>query len=130
MTNTVAHRVQAWFTSRMPTTKSHRESTYEKAQRLIADDRFQVTSAARGNFWVGTCQGDHGRYAVFAIAPEYMAEHGIEGGRIGCTCFANATDKLCSHAIGAEELRLREQTKSDIALLSQAALTPWNGDGA
>lgn len=105
MTITLAHRVQAWFTLRMPATKS-RESTYEKAERLVAQGRFQMMApSAPPDFWVGSCRGDHGVYAVFAVSPEFMAQQGLTGGRVGCTCRAGHRRVLCSHAQGAEELR-------------------------
>jgi hypothetical protein len=64
----------------------------------------------------GTCRGDHGNYAVFAFSDEfaaqpfvahYLADVGIRGGRVGCTCRYGRQGSLCSHAIGAEELRTR-----------------------
>ena len=45
--------------------------------------------------------------ACFAVSPAFMQSHGIEGGRVGCTCEAGRRRVLCSHAQGAEELRLR-----------------------
>ena len=113
MTNVIVTRMQSWFTSRMPATKtrkSNRESIYDKAVRLIDDDRFQMqVPSAPPEFWVGTCLGDHGLYACFAVSQDYMDRHGLTGGRVGCTCEAGRRRRLCSHAIGAEELRTRGQ---------------------
>lgn len=111
MTTTLAHRLQAWFTLRMPATKSRQETTYEKAERLVAQGRYAMQApSVPPAFWVGTCRGDHGTYAVFAVSPIFMAEHRLEGGRVGCTCRAGRRRVLCSHAQGAEELRLQGES--------------------
>jgi hypothetical protein len=108
MTSALAHSMQAWFTSHMSATKTRRESTYEKAQRLVADGRYTMDSnSTPPDFWVGACRGDHGIYAVFAISPEFMEANNLTGGRAGCTCQSGFRRQLCSHAQGAEELRLQ-----------------------
>lgn len=106
MTSALARSVQAWFTSRMPATKTRRESTYQKAERLVAKGRYTMDeNSAPPAFWVGSCRGDHSTYAVFAISEEFMADNDLTGGRVGCTCPAGRRRVLCSHAQGAEELR-------------------------
>jgi hypothetical protein len=117
MTNTVAGIAQSCFTSLMAATKTRRESKYEKAERLVAEGRYAMDpQSSPPEFWVGTCRGDHGNYAVFAFSDEfaaqpfvahYLADVGIRGGRVGCTCRYGRQGSLCSHAIGAEELRTR-----------------------
>lgn len=111
MTSALAHRLQAWFTLCMPATKTRRESTYEKAERLVAEGRYTMQSpSAPPAFWVGSCRGDHGIYAVFAVSQDFMNANAITGGRVGCTCKAGRRRVLCSHAQGAEELRLRGES--------------------
>lgn len=84
------------------------ETTYEKAERLASEPhRVTVVGADGDAYWVGVVTGDHDRYSVFAISPECMAENGIEGGRVGCTCPAGRRRRLCAHALVAEEMRLR-----------------------
>lgn len=90
----------------MPATKNRRETIEDKADRLVAEDRYEaIRTGADGAFWVGTCRGDHGRYPVFAIAQWFMDTHGITGGRVGCNCRYGRPGGLCSHALGAEKLR-------------------------
>jgi len=95
----------------MPThtpTKSKRESIYDKAERLVVEGRYEMVDTSRPpHFWVGWVRGDHGTYRAFAISEQMMADHAIAGGRVGCSCLAGATRKLCSHAVLAEEMRLR-----------------------
>jgi hypothetical protein len=96
----------------MAATKTRRESKYEKAERLVAEGRYAMDpQSSPPEFWVGTCRGDHGNYAVFAVSEAYMERHGIAGGRIGCNCRYGRQGGLCSHAIGAE--KLRKQGESD-----------------
>lgn len=112
MTTTIAHVLQMCFTNSMSTitrqTGRQREDVYTKAKRILSDpSRVQPAAQARPpRFWAGVVVGDHGRYAAFAIDPDFMAEHGITGGRIGCTCQAGWRGKLCSHMIVAEEMRV------------------------
>jgi hypothetical protein len=111
----------------MAATKNRRESITEKAQRLIADERY-VAERATPEYWVGVVEGDTGRYAAFAISPEFMTRHGISGGRMGCTCLrARLSRKVCSHATMAEVLREREQRMADLETLSRAAMIPYTG---
>src|SRR3954464_15595065 len=109
MTSTVASRVQVWFTLAMNSTKSRRETITQKAERLIAQGRYTKTRAGvDGGLWIGTCEGDHDTYNVFAIAQWFMDTHGIEGGNghglVGCDCPSGRNVRLCSHSLGAEEL--------------------------
>jgi len=111
VTSAIAQVVQSWFTLRMPTTtptRSSRETIYEKAQRILADPaRVTVIRSEGTDFWVGAVRGDHGYYQAFAIDQEFMDRHGIKGGRVGCRCRAGNRPMLCSHALVAEEMRLR-----------------------
>ena len=110
MTITLAHRVQSWFTSRMPIPSTTQSKTEAKAERMIAEGRFEAIRVGAANaFWVGTCHGDHGDYEVFAISQDFMDRFNIKGGRIACNCrYGNrpVNNKPCSHALGAEMLRL------------------------
>jgi hypothetical protein len=110
MTIAFARYVQSWFTSRMTTTspKSKRESIFEKAERIASDpSRVAVIESDGTDFWVGAVRGDSGWYQAFAIDQAFMDRHGIEGGRVGCRCRAGNRPMLCSHALVAEEMRLR-----------------------
>jgi len=95
----------------MPTftpTKNRRESIYDKAERLVVQGRYEMIEHSRPpHFWVGWVRGDHGTYRSFAISQEMMDRHNIEDGRLGCECVAGATGHLCSHAVLAEEMRVR-----------------------
>lgn len=117
LTSPVVRRMQACFTTRMTTytpTRNRRESIYDKADRLLSEaDRFQSTRSVRGVFWVGTVHGDHGSYVSFAVSPEFMDEHGISGGRVGCTCPSGRREQLCSHALCAEHLRKLGELEGD-----------------
>lgn len=112
MTTTLASRVQSWFTYAMTTTarRISRESTYDKAVRILSDPARVRTSimADPPDYWTGEVDGDHGTYRVCAIGPEFAERHGIDAGRLACTCRAGRTAKhLCSHMQVAEEMRLR-----------------------
>jgi hypothetical protein len=104
--------VQSWFTYLMAATKIRRESTYQKAERLVSEDRYELDlRSSAPDFVVGTCRGDHGSYRVFAVSQEFMDRHGIVGGRVGCDCRYGRSRRLCSHAIGAEELRKQGESQ-------------------
>ena len=109
MTITLAQVVQSWFTPLMAThapTKTNRETITQKAERMIAEGRYEVTrSAPNGAFWVGTCHGEHGDYQVFAVSQETMDKLNVTGGRVACSCRYGRGGKLCSHSTGAEMLR-------------------------
>lgn len=111
MTFTLARRVQSWFTQGMTSsapTKPRRETIEDKADRLVREGRFEMEpSSVVPSFWVGRVRGDHGTYAVFAISEQFMSDHGMDGGRVGCTCMAGRMGRLCSHALVAEEMRRR-----------------------
>jgi hypothetical protein len=77
MTITVADVAQSCFTSLMAATKTRRESKYEKAERLVAEGRYAMDPQSS--------------------PPEFW---------VG-TCRGGRQGSLCSHAIGAEELRTR-----------------------
>jgi hypothetical protein len=111
VTGAVASRVQACFTTFVSTathTHRRREDVYTKAERLASDpSRVTTTSAHGDDYWVGVVTGDHDRYAVFAVSDEFLTETGVRSGRVGCTCRAGVRRVLCSHALVAEEMRLR-----------------------
>jgi hypothetical protein len=114
MTSSLATRAQAWFTSRMPTTRTRAENIYEKAER-IADDPARTIASPNSDaphWWTGKVVGDHGTYSAFAVSPEMKdrLELGATRGRIGCFCPAGVRGKLCSHAIVAEEMRRRGES--------------------
>lgn len=112
MTTQVARVVQACFTRCMNTrTRSH-EDIYDKAKRILSDPARVTTSegSRAPHWWTGTVVGDHGTYSVAAISPEMITkiDMGEHTGRVCCLrCKASARGKLCSHAIIAEEMRLR-----------------------
>jgi hypothetical protein len=112
MTTTLASRMQSWFTYAMTQTarRISRESTYDKAVRILADpSRVRAsTSADPPDYWTGQVFGDHGSYVVVAISASFAESIGLDGGRLACTCRAGRTGKhLCSHMQVAEEMRLR-----------------------
>jgi hypothetical protein len=108
MTTSLAQRLQTCFTSGMTTITSRRESKYDKAVRIISDpDRVIPSPNARPpHWWTGKVVGDHGTYHAFAVSPEIAEKNGLPG-RLGCFCRAGEKSKLCSHALVAEEMRLR-----------------------
>lgn len=106
VTFTIATRAQSWFTSYMAATKTRRETIEDKADRMVAEGRYEALRVgAYGAFWVGDCRGDNGTYQVFAVAQWFMDRHSVEGGRVGCNCRYGRPGRLCSHALGAEQLR-------------------------
>jgi hypothetical protein len=109
MTSALAHSVQAWFTLRMPATKTRRESTYEKAERILADpDRVETIERLRDDFWRGLVHGDHGIYEVVAASQRLKDRLAPTAkGRVACTCPRGWRRKACSHMIVGEEMRKR-----------------------
>lgn len=111
MTNTVAYRLQSWFTKFMPATApaKQRETNYEKAQRILADPARVIASpdADPPHYWTGRVVGDHGTYVVVAVSAALQRHWGIDVGRVACTCRAGRGGRLCSHMLVAEEMRLR-----------------------
>lgn len=91
------------------------EDIYDKAERLLSDPSNVTTLFQHGDkVWLGIVTGDHGSYQAFAVseehyefAEEFLAAAGITGGRLGCRCRAGRMRVLCSHALAAEEMRLR-----------------------
>lgn len=102
-------RVQACFTTRMPTLRKQSD-VYRKAQRIMADPNRVHTSdiSEPPRFWTGFVDGDHGTYRVVAFSEEFAQRMGVEAGRVACTCKSGMFAKrLCSHMIIAEEMRLQ-----------------------
>jgi len=97
----------------MPSTRT-RESIYQKAERILSDPARVITSenSDAPHWWTGRVVGDHGTYSAFAVSEEMKHRLGLDGvGRIGCLrCQASARGKMCSHAIVAEEMRLRGES--------------------
>lgn len=121
MTSTLAHSLQRWFTSVMPNTRTitrRRETTYDKAERILSDPARVITSATSDapHWWKGQVVGDHGTYDAFAISEEMAAllnetyPEARNKGRVGCKCKAGWHGRLCSHMIVAEEMRLRGES--------------------
>jgi hypothetical protein len=111
MTTALYRRVQTWFTTRMPTTTSTRESIYDKAQRILSDpSRVHTRKSANGAYWTGTVDGDHGTYQVAAVSPEIRSEWNLPG-TVACTCPSGFRAKRCSHMLVAEEMRLRGEAE-------------------
>jgi hypothetical protein len=103
--------VQTWFTTRMPATKT-RESTYDKAQRILSDPaRVRVRTSSGDDYWTGDVDGDHGTYSVAAIGSVYAEAHDLDGPKVACTCRAGRVPRMCSHMIIAEEMRLRGEAE-------------------
>lgn len=113
MTNTVAHRLQSWFTTRMTTFSPRypaRETISDKAERLRAQGRYrEAVNSFPPNFWVGVVMGDHGDHTAYAVSEE-MAPTMLDEGyaRVGCDCRAGRRRRLCSHMLLAERLRKGE----------------------
>jgi hypothetical protein len=111
MTSAVAHRLQVWFTHRMPTTtkRRSRETTYEKAERILSDGGRVATLAREGQeYWLGFVVGDHGSYKVCALSEERAEALDFPPGkRLACRCRAGRTGVTCAHALVGEEMRLR-----------------------
>jgi hypothetical protein len=85
-TTSLAHSMQACFTSCMTT----------------------ITSRKRDDFWRGLVRGDHGTYEVVAVSPRVQSimEPEVKG-RLACTCKAGWRRKRCAHMLIGEEMRLR-----------------------
>jgi hypothetical protein len=114
MTNALARTLQTWFTSRMPTSsiptrRIKREDIYSKAERILSDPSRVKTRRSSPHGWTGEVVGDTGTYFAFAISTT-MQKIVDAPARLGCYCPAGVKGKLCSHAIVAEEMRLREET--------------------
>jgi hypothetical protein len=110
MTTALAHRMQTWFTSRMPnTTHTKRETTYDKAVRILSDPARVITLDQRGgDYWIGYVTGDHGTYKVASVSADYAESIGHpRHKRLACRCKAGRIAKLCSHMQVGEEMRLR-----------------------
>jgi hypothetical protein len=112
MTRTLALSAQTWFTyimKQMSLSPKTRETTTEKAERLIREGRYEMDAKSNPSaYWVGTIFGDHGVYQAISISQEYMDRHGIAGGRVACNCKAGKvrrSNKACSHALAADMLR-------------------------
>lgn len=111
MTTALYRRVQTWFTTRMPATKT-RESIYDKAQRILSDPaRVRTRTSDNGNYWTGEVDGDTGTHKVASISSAYAAERDLDGPKVACTCRAGRKPMLCSHMIVGEEMRLRGETE-------------------
>lgn len=111
MTSALAHRLQWWFTSCMPTItsrKPRRETIYDKAARLMSEPERIHTIAAHGqDYWIGTVEGDHGTYKACAVTEEQALAMGFGEGRTACRCRAGRFGRVCAHSLVAEEMRLR-----------------------
>jgi hypothetical protein len=109
MTIALYKSVQTWFTTRMPATKTTRESIYDKAERILSDpSRVRTRTSANGAYWTGDVDGDTGTYQVVAVSPEIRSEWELPG-TVACTCRAGRKPMRCSHMLVAEEMRLRNE---------------------
>jgi hypothetical protein len=111
MTNTLATVLQRCFTVLMPSTRPRtRETIYEKAVRIASDPTRVIESVNSDapDWWTGRVVGYHGTYKVAAVSPEFAKLAGLGNKRLACFgCKAGVRGMLCSHAIVAEEMRLR-----------------------
>ena len=78
--------------------RRRRESTWDKALRLLAEGKVRVTFVSEAGYLVhATVQGDHGSYFV---------DHGLSReGRWTCSCPAYMTD--CSHARAVQQVTVQ-----------------------
>jgi hypothetical protein len=109
MTNILAQRMQTWFTTRMPATKTRRETIYAKAERILSEpERIGTIERLNDDVWRGMVRGDHGVYEVIAASPRLKDMFAPTAkGRLACTCQAGWRRKRCSHMLVAEEMRLK-----------------------
>jgi hypothetical protein len=111
MTNSLAHSLQVWFTSRMDTITRRRsqEDKYDKAKRILNTPYRVTTIASDGtDYWVGYVVGDTDTYRVAAVSEDHAEKLGQpRNKRLYCPCRAGSRGVLCSHMIIGEEMRLR-----------------------
>lgn len=111
MTNTVAHRLQAWFTTYMPT-RTYRESVPAKAERLLAQpERIHTEEAEGAKYWLGYVTGDHGTYKCCSVDEEVALAMGFDDKHTACLCTAGRFGRMCAHQKVAEEMRLRDESR-------------------
>jgi hypothetical protein len=110
-TTSLAHSMQACFTSCMTTITSRKrsESIYDKAERILSEpERIMTIERLNDDFWRGLVRGDYGTYEVVAVSPrvQNIMEPEVKG-RLACTCKAGWRRKRCAHMLIGEEMRLR-----------------------
>lgn len=93
----------------MHITESRRESTYEKAERILSEpERVLTIERLRDDFWRGFVRGDHGIYEVIAASERVRRMLAPTAkGRVACTCRAGWRRQRCSHMLVGEEMRKR-----------------------
>lgn len=74
--------------------------TFEKAQRLLAENRLHAVSHVHGHSWMGKVLGDHGSYQV-AVSTDSVFPIAL------CDC--PHPDPGCSHVEAAMSLLIIEQ---------------------
>jgi hypothetical protein len=91
------------------TRRNTRETTYDKAVRILSDPARVTTLNQRGSdYWIGYVTGDHGTYKVASVSADYAESIGHpRDKRLACRCEAGRFAKLCSHMQVGEEMRLR-----------------------
>lgn len=97
---------------------SREQNRDNRARRLIAEGKCLPLTVVPGKVWLGVIIGDSGRYTVFSVSEDAMAQVPVPTGlvppRWGCQCESFKYNEVCAHVHAATILRVQSTPMDEL----------------